>query len=188
MTRTMKKPLLLCLSCLVALTMTQCVEDNDGASGDSTGWHIDTTDDGYYVDLGLLSMTMWKSANEVNPADTNNDFFTYDEAIATFGDKLPTKEQFEELWRSCQWKWLDIGCYKVTGPSGNFILLPAEGSRDCHGGVSYLRSYGFYWSSTPDGSEKAWYLNFYYREVCMYNYTRCYGNSVRLVKDVDDYK
>lgn len=159
----MKKLLLICLVCLAALATTQCVKDNGGESGgsDSTGGHVDTTG-GYYVDLGLMSMTMWKSANEVNPADTNHDFFTYDEAIATLGDKLPTKEQFEELRRSCQWQWLDIGCYKVTGPSGNFILLPAEGSRDCHGGVSYLRSYGFYWSSTPDGSEKAWYLNFYY--------------------------
>ena len=32
------------------------------------------------------------------------------------------------------------------------------------------------------GPTKAWYLNFYSNEIYMYNNSRCYENSVRLVK------
>ncbi len=43
-----------------------------------------------YVDLGLPSGTKWKSVNE---AGDENGFYTYDEAIKAFGNKLPTKKQ-----------------------------------------------------------------------------------------------
>ena len=179
-----KRLLLLCLISLVALTMTQCGENNEESPGDNSD-PVDTVIEDEYVDLGLISMTMWKSVNEKNPADPKNGFYTYDEAVAAFGSKLPTMEQFDELLVYCKWLWLGV-CYKVTGPNNNYILLPADGFRDCMGGVCYEKTYGFYWSSTPDGSTKAWYLNFYSGEVYMYNYNRCYANSVRLVKNVDE--
>ena len=94
--------------------------------------------------------------------------------------------QFQELMRSCHWQWISVGFYRVTGPSGRYIILPAAGSRDCNGNYAYNRTYGFYWSSTPDGDTKAWYLNFYSNEILMYNYNRCYANSVRLVKNEQD--
>ena len=176
--------------CIAALLMTQCARDNGpSASGDSvgSGGNNDTVNTDGYVDLGLTSMTVWKATNEVNEADADRDFYTFDEAIAAFGDKIPTREQFEELVRSCQWVWVGIG-YRVIGPNGKSILLPAEGSRDCYGTVDYVRNYGFYWSSTPDvNHDYAWYLTFYSDEIFMYKYNRCYGNSVRLVKDVQDY-
>ena len=50
-----------------------------------------------YVDLGLPSGTQWKEKNEVNPADSVYNLYTYDEAMTEFGEQLPTKEQFEEL-------------------------------------------------------------------------------------------
>ncbi len=170
------------------MVATRCGVENDGSVSDSSGVHTDTVDDDGYVDLGLRSMTLWKATNEVNGNDAEHDFFTYDEAMAAFGNKLPTKEQFEELRRSCRWLWMGVGCYKVFGPSGKYILMPALGSRDCNGCIDYVGTYGFYWSSTPDGTTQAWYLNFYSNEVSMYNYSRCFANSVRLVKDVDDYK
>lgn len=183
----MKKLLHICILCLTALTLTQCIKDNGGLGGDSSDVIIDTADPDEYVDLGLISMTMWKATNEVNEADNEHDFFTYDEAVATFDDKLPTKEQFEELMRSCRWVWVDVGFYKVYGPNGKYIIMQAAGSRDCDDRVNYVNRYGFYWSSTPDGNTQAWYLNFYSGEKFMYNYRRCFGNSVRLVKDIDDY-
>ena len=163
----------------VALAMTQCIKDNGGSG--SIEKPIDTVTD-EYVDLGLQSMTLWKAENEKNPTDTKHGFYTYDEAIATFRGNLPTMEQFYELMHSCRWVWSSLGIYKVFGPNGNYILIPASGCRDCNGEVSYNRSYGFYWSSTPDGNAKAWYLNFYSGEVYMYNNYRCYATSVRLVK------
>lgn len=128
------------------------------------------------VDLGLPSGTLWKDKNEAGG------FYTYDQAVSKFGNKLPTKEQFKELENSCQWTWNGSG-YKVTGPNGNSITLPAEGYRGCGGGVVGVGSYGDYWSSTPSGSDGAWYLNFVSSRVRMFNDYRCKGQSVRLVQD-----
>ena len=186
----MKKLLLIPLMLLTALTMTHCVngDDGNGNGGVPNNNHgVDTVNQDEYVDLGLISMTMWKATNEVKAYDSTDSFFTYDEALATYGNRLPTMEQFYELMHSCEWVWLSIGCYKVFGPNKNHILLPADGFRDCMGAPFYARSYGFYWSSTPSGPEKAWYLNFYSDDIYMYNYSRCYANSVRLVKNVQDY-
>lgn len=98
-----------------------------------------------------------------------------------FGDKLPTKEQLEELKNKCSWSWTGNG-YKVTGPNGNSIVLPASGCHFC-GGAVYKGSYGNFWSSTPGGSDNAWYLIFDSNGVNMYNNLRCDGRSVRLVQD-----
>ncbi len=129
-----------------------------------------------YVDLGLPSGTLWKDKNETGG------FYTYEQAVSKFGNNLPTKEQLEELINSCQWTWNGSG-YKVVGPSGNSIVLPAEGVRDCYGSVSGVGSSGYYWSSTPDGSDYAWWLDFDSSRVRKYNYYRCNGFSVRLVQD-----
>lgn len=182
-----KKLLLVCILSVAALTMTQCSKSGEESGNAGSGDPIGNIDDDEYVDLGLISMTMWKSTNESRGADAADNYYTYDEAVATFGGRLPTREQFDELRRSCRWVWVSAGCYKVFGPNGNYIILPADGFRDCMGGVFYRRTYGFYWSSTPDGQTKAWYLNFYSDQVYMYNYNRCYANSVRLVKNVQDY-
>lgn len=128
------------------------------------------------VDLGLPSGTLWRDRNE------EGGFYTYEQAMNKFGDKLPTKEQLEELKNKCSWSWTGNG-YKVTGPNGNSIVLPASGSRLCDGNVYYVGSFGYYWSSTPDGSDDAWYLYFFSDEVDMDSDDRCYGNSVRLVQD-----
>lgn len=133
-----------------------------------------------YVDLGLPSGTKWKTVNETNPNDTNN-FYTYDEAVAAFGGKLPTKEQFQELKDKCQWTWTDSG-YRVTGPNGNSIVLPAAGFRICDGLVYGVGSCGDYWSSTPYGSEYALYLIFRSGGVDTNINFRFDGRSVRLVK------
>lgn len=44
-------------------------------------------------------------------------------------------------------------------------------------------SNGNYWSSTPNGSDNAWNLNFNSGKVNMNNNNRCNGQSVRLVQD-----
>lgn len=126
-----------------------------------------------YVDLGLPSGTLWKDQNEAGG------FYSYDQAMAKFGSSLPTKEQLEELKNSCRWTWNGNG-YKVEGPSGESIVLPAAGYRDWDG--CYVGSYGRYWSSTPNGSENARYLYFDSGRVGMNSdYRRC-GLSVRLVR------
>ena len=128
-----------------------------------------------YIDLGLPSGILWKTQNEEG-------FYTYDEAVATFGNDLPTAEQLEELKEECDWEWTGNG-YTVTGPNGNSITLPAAGYRRCDGGTYYVGSLGNYRSSTPNGSDKAWRLSFFSSSVRMDSYLRCPGLSVRLVQD-----
>ena len=127
-----------------------------------------------YVDLGLSSGTYWKETNE-------SGFYNYDDAVSKFGNKLPTKEQLEELKNECEWTLLGNGC-KVTGPNGESITLPAAGNRNCSGEVFLVGWCGFYWSSSPIDSDNAWYLYFNEREVYMNSSDRCGGRSVRLVQ------
>lgn len=132
-----------------------------------------------YVDLGLPSGTQWKEKNEVNPADSVYNLYTYDEAMAEFGEQLPTKEQFEELKSVCYWSWNGSG-YKVTGPNGKSIVLPASGWYGYDERVGEVGVEGSYWSSTPT-ENYAWYLHFYSENVGMYNSARWCGRTVRLV-------
>lgn len=127
-----------------------------------------------YVDLGLKSGTLWKENNE-------SGFYTYDEAMARFGKKLPTLQQWEELENKCKWK-RNGSRYRVTGPNGNSITLPAAGSHDCLGAVAYVGQFGSYWSSTPDNSELIWYLATSPNGVGMLSTPGCNGHSVRLVQ------
>lgn len=128
-----------------------------------------------YTDLGLSSGTIWKNYNEPG-------FYTYDEAVNKFGKRQPTKRQWEELEAECTWEWTGRGEYKITGPNGNSITLPATSFRTCDGGVITEDSFGVYWSSTPKGSEDAWYLGFK-GEVNIHFDSRCYELSIRLVQN-----
>lgn len=94
-----------------------------------------------WVDLGLRSGTLWKKENEES-------FYTYQMAVDKFGDNLPTKKQFKELKNKCHWYWTGEG-YKVYGPNGKYIVLPAAGSccPNDKAGVA-----GYYWSSTLTSS------------------------------------
>ena len=132
-----------------------------------------------FVDLGLPSGTLWKNANEGG----DNARYTYNEAVSRFGNKLPTKEQLVELKDKCTWTWMGNG-YKVTGPNGESITLPAAGYRLCDGGAGFVGSYGFYWSSTPYDSDYAWSLYFYSSGVTIDFFSRCLGPSVRLVQNL----
>ena len=165
--------------CLMALSMQSQVLGNENTTcirtiGNELVDTLSIAPTGY-VDLGLPSGTLWKDKNE-------NGFFTYDEAVSRFGSKLPSKEKFEELKSECKWEWNGSG-YKVTGPNGNSIVLPASGYRNSIGGVNCVGFTGCYWSSTPKDSDRAWYLDFYSGEVTVSNYNRCIGPSVRLVQD-----
>lgn len=133
-----------------------------------------------YVDLGLSSGTLWSNQNEVNEADPEYNFFAYNEAMDLYGDKLPSKKQWEELKKECQWDWIGDG-YNITGPNGNSIVLPAKGYGGCDGSVYNVGSFGNYWSSTPYESDYAWYLIIDWCGIGINCKIGCDGSSVRLV-------
>ena len=79
-----------------------------------------------------------------------------DAATANWGSscRMPTKDEFEELYTCCTWTWVTsyngIGAqgFIVTGANGNSIFLPAAGKCESEGDFSYRNSHGLYWSSS----------------------------------------
>lgn len=123
-----------------------------------------------YTDLGLPSGTLWKNYNSTG-------YYTFNEAVNQFGKRLPTKKQWEELRAECQWSWTGNG-YKITGPNGNTINLPAAGSRD------NISSKNEYWTSEScsNNNEIAWSFYFGSGDLGIHDsWFKTRGFSVRLV-------
>ena len=76
----------------------------------------------------------------------------YDVAHVKWGGswRMPTKAEQDELRNNCTWLWSTlngVNGYRVTGPNGNSIFLPAAGSR--YGTVVGRQGAdGSYWSSS----------------------------------------
>ena len=101
--------------------------------------------------------------------------------------RMPTNAEFEELLKKCTWTWTSQGVhegYKVTGPNGNSIFLPAAdwryGTDRDNGGEN-----GYYWSSTlsSSGSYYARYLYFCSSSHHTDYGSRRLGRSVRPVTE-----
>ena len=120
----------------------------------------------------------FKSKNEVKP---NGDiYFTWDEAMACQKDgwRLPTKEEFQALLEK------EYVFEHGKGIFDSRLILPAAGLRNCNSNVLLVGSLGYYWSSTPIGSDYAWYLYLHSGKMYTFNYNQCNGLSVRLVREI----
>lgn len=100
---------------------------------------------------------------------------TYDAATALLGAgwRTPTKEEAQELIDKCEWTWAEQNSepgYKVTGPNGNSIFLPAAGLAIGRERL-YAGTNGYYRTSTPyaggdifsgfeETHENAWILGY----------------------------
>lgn len=112
-----------------------------------------------------------------------------DTATVILGEKFqkPTLEQIKELLDCCKWEWTTlngVNGMKVTGPNGNSIFLPASGQRNSSSGsLSYVGSYGYYWSASADDGNGGHYL--YFNSGIWYwdNDSRAYGFPVRAVSE-----
>ena len=158
---------------------------NVGASspeeyGDYYAWGEVETKSEYTIDN---SKTYGKSMSDISGNST------YDVARAKWGGswRLPTKKELEELESKCTWKWTTqngMEGYKVTGPNGNSIFLPAAGCRD--GSSLYgAGEYVFCWSSTPyeSSDDLAYVLIFGSAIRDVYFDYRNRGQSVRPVSE-----
>lgn len=113
----------------------------------------------------------------------------YDAARATWGGKwrMPTEDEFDELLDRCTWTWTEqkgVCGYKVVGPSGRSIFLPAAGLRYGTSSI-FVGSNGLYWSSTAYESSSLDAYNLYFdsgSKSTGYNYRRN-GRSVRPVSE-----
>lgn len=129
-----------------------------------------------YIDLALPSGTMWADCNigAFSPSESGSYYawgetitktnytesnYTYsnnpvtlpldrDAASVNWGGRwrMPTENDFYELYRECTWKWTEIDGkkgYKVSSSkNGNSIFMPVSYN------TASLENLGFYWSST----------------------------------------
>ena len=159
----------------VAPSRQEVAKDNNVAPSRETVEQTEEKDYGDYVDLGLPSGTLWSKQN------VDNKYYSYEQAFEKYGSNLPTKSQYEELKRECQWEWTMKG-FQVTGPNGKSIFIPAAGYADCEGSLDYEGSYGNYWTSTTHFSGNVWGLGFNPAEIYFSYDNMCYGRTVRLVR------
>ena len=146
----------------------------------------------YYAWGETTTKTSYDESNSVTYGQQISDFSgnaTYDAARANWGGtwRMPTEAEMMELENNCTWTWATqsgVNGYRITGPNGNSIFLPAAGF--CYGSSrNYVGEYGYYWSSAPyeSGTDLACNLYFYsgYRDVSWSR--RNYGRTVRPVSD-----
>ena len=133
----------------------------------------------YYDGSNLTKYTGNDSRTVLDPED--------DAATANWGGawRMPTYEEQKELRNNCTWTWTTqngVNGYKVTGPNGNSIFLPAAGYMG-EGSLYGAGSYGHYWSGSlyTDGPYSAYDVGFHSDYVDWYNNGRYYGQSVRPV-------
>ena len=153
--------------------------------GDYFAWGETTTKDNYSnCPTYRLSKSELQSQGYID--GEGNLTPQYDAATANWGGtwRMPTYAELNELNTQCTWEWIDTNDfkgYKVTGPNGNSIFLPAAGYRRMSS-LNHAGSEGNYWSSTPDDYEgSACYLYFNFDRHYMGNRFRIYGHSVRPV-------
>ena len=120
-------------------------------------------------------------------------YFTYEEAKAEsfkLGKRLPTKEEFEELFR-LQYIYDDdrnsilFAEIKPESKIENYLYLPANGFRANNGRLlTRIGLGGFYWSDTPNDIPVAYGLSFSKSNFSIGSYGRNNQISVRCVQDI----
>ena len=132
-----------------------------------------------FVDLGLPSGRLWATENAPG-------FYTFDEAVDTFGELLPKGSAMVELIEESEVSWnREKKGLDITGPNGNTIFLPADGYR-WGMEVKNVKLEGDYWTRMPRSQTGARILGFYSGGVYpLDGYYRSYGFSVRPCRELN---
>ena len=131
---------------------------NLGAAGD--------TDGGLLVgwgDVTGLNRSMnpkWYPVENPNSdiTDTGNDIIKQAWATETHRWRLPSGDEIQELIDSCAWEWTTrdgVVGYKVTGPNGNSIFLPAVGCREGNQDPKGVGMSACYWSGALNPADNS---------------------------------
>lgn len=106
-----------------------------------------------WCDGSSISLTKYCTDNSYGTVDDKSVLESVDDAAtANWGDgwRMPTRGEINELRENCTWEKIiqnGVNGYKVTGPSGNSIFLPASGER-IHTRFLNTTEFGYYASSS----------------------------------------
>ena len=134
------------------------------------------------------SMTKYCTNSEYGQVDNKTTLDPDDDAAhVNWGGawRMPTRAEQDELRNNCTWTWTSqngVNGYKVVGPNGNSLFLPAAGYR-FEDDLNNAGSYGYYWSSSLNGYNSYYAYDLYFNSGSVdwgSNY-RYYGFSVRPV-------
>lgn len=168
---------------------------NVGASspiqyGDYYAWGETITKSVYYKDnCPTYGLTISQLQSQGYIGSDGNLTSSHDAATVNWGGswRMPKKNELSELHNECSWAHTTQGGhdgFKVTGPNGNSIFLPAAGYYS-GSWPSSSGDYGYYWGATPhdyDDGEDACSLSFYYGYVVGSD-LRYYGCTIRPVSE-----
>lgn len=120
--------------------------------------------------FGFGDMTGFQTS--LDPANyASADIYRTDRDVANqvYGSwvTMPTIDEFEELFTCCTKEWTEqdgVAGYKLTGPNGNSIFLPAAGSR-IQSNVAGMGTVGYYLSGSINKSDTQFAMAYSFDQV-----------------------
>lgn len=185
--------------------ITQGQEVNLGLSVNWAGWNIGASSPeeyGNYYAFGVLAegCVGQENCEGYFSTDVGVDMYQiptniygktkYDAASYFWGGKwrMPSQKEMKELCTKCEWTWIEyngVDGYKVKGPNGNAIFLPAAGySCEYYGNTEEVGSEINYWSGQLSwaGSGQPYYMTISEGNPGVYVRFATDGLSLRAVK------
>jgi len=98
--------------------------------------------------------------------------------------RIPTVAEFRELIDSCTWMWANLNGmngYKITGPNGNSIFIPATGIMYDDTQIANSGKIGNYWTANSDSSTTAYCFSLNNTTYNVADLQRFYGMNIRPV-------
>ena len=131
------------------------------------------------------SLDLEDYTSKTPPQSISNTVF--DIATQSMGDgwRIPSQKEMQELIEKCDWQLVQengVNGYKVVGPSGKSIFLPAAGYRNGDN-INFANETGYYWTSDLANFASAYALSFKDDEYKVTSNVRYYGRCIRPVKD-----
>ena len=162
-------------------TGTKWATMNVGASSE--------TDYGNYYQYGKGAAQYAATSGDSNYSGTEDPLdSSVDTTSQVWGGSwhMPTRAQMQELTANTTYQWVTdykgsgINGGTFTATNGAVLFIPAAGYWG-DGSQGEVGSYGYYWGSSPDGSNHAYGLGFSHGYKGVGSSSREYGYSVRPV-------
>lgn len=117
----------------------------------------------------------WTSADSTGDNRSTRWSSTDASSVCPKGFRVPTVAELRA-------ETIDVGVNNSTDAFNSFLKLPSAGQRFRTGGMEYIGSRGYYWTSTPNGTLST---AIGYDDVTslISNYNRANGSSVRCIKN-----